>query len=206
MVWKRTLAYSFSGLGRESFFCTFYSRLFERDWSILVEDPRWLFVHIGSFRERFPRHFVFGNFECLRCGGCCEGVRDVSSGDVEGWMFGQKREVLGHVSCWSRDGTCASVSDLSEPCEGCDGGQIMANGWSGRCPFLRKVRNKPYYGCRIHDALTEECSGFLCDKSWPIAHLDWDSIEELIEKFGVEGLRRLWGRKERSRSAKMCQV
>jgi hypothetical protein len=55
------------------------------------------------------------------------------------------------------------------------------------CPFLRRVRGKPYYECCIHDSTPETCSGYLCQKSLPFAHLRWKSVDELILKSSAQG-------------------
>lgn len=32
----------------------------------------------------------------------------------------------------------------------------------------------------------EECPGYLCEKSLPIAHINWVGVDDLIHKIGIE--------------------
>jgi len=206
MVWKETLMAMTADWGISKirkleeieFNCGFISRLSERCW-LYYKDPRWLFTHLFfHFNERFPKHFIFANFQCLRCGECCNDQRAVYREDIETWMIDLRYDILEHVDCFEK-GWCTSHCDLVEPCDDCDDTikEIVTNSYSGRCPFVRKVRNKPYYKCRIHDTRPEECRGYLCEKSLLIAYLNWDDIEELIREIGIEQLRSLWKRGRR---------
>lgn len=113
-------------------------------------------------------------------------------------MTDLRYDILEHVDCFEK-GWCINHSDLVEPCEDCDNAikEIVTDSYSGRCPFVRKVRNKPYYECRIHDTSTEECRGYLCEKSLPVAHLNWIDVEDLIQRIGLKQYRSLTKR-ERS--------
>ncbi len=61
-----------------------------------------------------------------------------------------------------------------------------------RCPFLRKVRNKPMYRCRIYETRPTMCRGF--------PHLEYDESGELVGMFpwalencpGVKALLKDW--------------
>ena len=155
MVWKGTVMalatdWGFSksqGSEKATFDCGFVSRLNDR-CGLSYKDPKWLFRNLFTyFNDSFPKHFVFANFQCLRCGELCDDQRDVYREDIKRWMIEFRYDILCHVRCWSKDGFCAYLSNLHEPCEGCRGGMIVAFSMSGRCPFVRKVRNKPYYKC-----------------------------------------------------------
>ena len=54
------------------------------------------------------------------------------------------------------------------------------------CPFCRKVRNRPYYGCKIHKERPEGCRGFLCAKSFQFANIPYENVEDLISRVSLE--------------------
>jgi len=205
MVWKRTVMALTTDWGlsktqeseKTGFNCGFVSRLNDRCW-LSYKDPNWLFTYLFIyFNDRFPKHFVFANFQCLRCGELCGDQKEVYREDIERWMIELQYDILCYVECWSKNGFCADLSDLPEPCEDCQGGVILTSSSSGRCPFVRKVRNKPYYKCRIHDTSSEECSGYLCEKSVPISNLKFADIEGLINKIGLRRYKVLVKQKRR---------
>lgn len=140
-----------------NFNCGFISRLNER-CGLYYEDPKWLFDYLFMyFNASFPRHFVFANFRCLRCGELCNDEKNVYREDIKRWMIEAQHDILAHVDCLASNGWCFDLSDLIEPCEDCRGGFIVTHArLTGRCPFVRKVRNKPYYKCRIHNTSPEE--------------------------------------------------
>jgi len=173
MVWKETMmreVVRFRQLDdgkiirqEEEFNATFNSRLLERDFWLHFNDPRQIFIYLYlHFNLKFPRHFIFANFQCLRCGKCCDHERVVCREDIERWMTDLRYDILEHVDCFEK-GWCINHCDFVEPCEDCNNAikEIVTIRSSGRCPFVRKVRNKPYYECRIHDTAPEECRGYL---------------------------------------------
>jgi hypothetical protein len=192
MVWKVSVMtlvtdWGFSkaqGSEKAAFHCEFVSRLDDRCY-LFYKDPRWLFCYLFTyFNDRFPKHFVFANFQCLRCGELCGDEKDVYREDIRRWMIELRYDILCHVECWSKNDWCANLSELLEPCEDCSGGVIVNTSSSGRCPFVRKVRKRPYYECRIHGTSSEECNGYLCEKSVPISNLKFVDVEDLIDKIG----------------------
>lgn len=202
MVWKETLMAMTADWGfckkrepKEKFECGFVSRLNER-CELHYKNPKWLFTYLFQhLNERFPKHFLFANFQCLRCGELCGEAKDVYREDVKRWMIELRFDILEHVDCWSKRGFCIGLSDLFEPCDGCKGGELVTFSKNWKCPFLRKVRNKPYYECRIHETTIEECRGYLCEKSVPVAHLNWIDVDDLIGRIGLEQYRLLRARK-----------
>jgi Fe-S-cluster containining protein len=92
------------------------------------------------------------DFECKQCGNCCLNLTDaictcVSEEDVQRWHAGEREDILewvvpiglGHLcvhDIWISPRTGDSVS---------------------RCPWLRKVRGKDTYICRIQDTKPEHC-------------------------------------------------
>jgi len=135
-----------------------------------------------------------GARKCLRCGECCDNERTVYRSDIERWMTIGRFDILKHVFCSKKWDWCINhVYD--EPCEDCSSAKIVSASWSLRCLLLRKVPNKPYYTCRIHNTKPEECLGYFCEKSLPVAHLDWVDVENLIQKIGIEQYKSLIGRK-----------
>ena len=185
MVWKDTMMYE---TRNGNFSCTFNSRLLERDSWLYFNEPRQIFIYLYQhFNLRFPRHFIFANFQCLRCGECCNHERAVYKEDIERWIMDLRFDILEHVDCFDKNDWCINQINL-EPCDDCDHTikEIVTIHWSGRCPFVRKVRNKPYYKCRIHDTTPEECFGYLCKKSLSVAHINWNDVEDLIQKIGME--------------------
>lgn len=194
MVWNETMMHEVVRFRRtddgkiirvdeEKINCTFNSRLLERDFWLYFNHPGQIFIYLYQhFNSKFPKHFIFANFQCLRCGECCNDQREVSREDIERWMTDLRYYILEYVDCFGK-GWCINYCDLVEPCEDCDNTikEIVTDSYSGRCPFVRKVRDKPYYECRIHDTSPEGCRGYLCEKSLLIAHVNWGNIEELID-------------------------
>ena len=184
MVWKKTLMCLTKGhFGVVTVPWLFEDLIGKR---YLLLNSRWVFEHLFlHFNDRFPKHLFFANFQCLRCGDCCNHERTVYRKDIERWITTRRFDILEHVFCSRKWGRCINhIGD--EPCEGCRSAEIVANSWSFRCPFVRKVPNKLNYTCRIDDTKPEECSEHLCEKSLPVANLDWTSVEELIQKIGIE--------------------
>lgn len=167
--------------------CEYAARLLEKEYGILTDDVLKIFQELRfTFNHRFPQHFCFANFQCLRCGQLCNDGRVVETEDIRRWLDEGRSDILEHVCCCSKNVFCGELVG-TDPCDDCSMTikEIVAD-TNGRCPFVRKVRNKPYYKCRIHDTKTEECSGYLCMKSVPVAHLNWNSVEELISMIGLE--------------------
>jgi len=168
--------------------CESVDRLFKRDLDIFTDDFLFLFSRLlPSFNQRCPKHFLFANFRCLQCGQCCDDERSVYVEDIERWLLEERFDILGYVDCFQRDAFCGSVI-TDRICDDCHktGKDLITHTDSGRCPFVRKVGNKPYYKCRIQTTKPEECLGHLCLKSFPVAHLTWNSIGELISMIGLQ--------------------
>jgi len=196
MVWRNTMLYDQkSMLDDDNLDIWTYSR-FNDDYFLDFKDPLELFAkQFQYFNLRFPKHFIFANFQCLRCGDCCMHYRDIAyREDIKRWISESRYDILRYVECRKseRGGKCAQffLHYEFEPCEDCKGGYILPND-SGKCPFLRKVKGKPYYTCLIHDTPPKECSEFICNKSLPISHLKWAEIDELIQKIGVRQWKKL---------------
>lgn len=186
-VYKPVLMHNLVG-DDEEMICQFVARLFERDFWILTEDLRNLFLHLlHSFNHRFPKHFLFANFRCIQCGRCCDHERNVDTEDIQRWLVERRIDILAHVDCLDKHACCAEVVNYA-PCHSCSRAtkEIVAFTSTGRCPFVRKVSGKPYYKCRIHTTKPEECSGYLCEKSIPVANLNWNGIDELISMIGLQ--------------------
>jgi hypothetical protein len=115
----------------------------------------------------------------------------VDEEDIKRWITEGRFDILQHVECFEKDSLCGNIIEI-EQCEDCEntGKEIVANAGSGRCPFVRKVRKKLFYKCRIHSTKTEECRGYLCEKSLSFAHLNYNDVEELIALVGMEQLTR----------------
>ena len=156
-------------------------------------NPRWVFEYLFQhFYDKFPRHFLFANFQCLGCGECCswDGI-PVLRDDIRKWILKSRYDILRRVTCREytdmRLVSCARRFlhyDEQNPCENCRGGEIdPVDG--GKCPFVAKVKNGPYEECKIYEARSEWCSDYLCEKSLPVAHLHWTNVKELIQKIGM---------------------
>jgi len=54
--------------------------------------------------------------------------------------------------------------------------------------LCRKTTGKPYYYCRIQSAKKNipVCKAYLCSKPLPVAHLNYEDVDELIELIGVD--------------------
>jgi hypothetical protein len=149
------------------------------------QDPKDIF-RLGSYldEKHFPKHLVFGNFQCLRCGLCCKNYEcvPVEKEQVQEWELQGRADILQYVRLYE-------MVLLPE---------IYPRGWIG-CPLCRKVRNKPYYACKIHSSKNNLpiCRAYLCSKSIPVAHLNYKDVDELIEMIGLEDyyslVKRDWG-------------
>jgi len=175
----------------------FASRLFGRDLWMSIEGSERLYTTLAAtFNFRFPRHFFFANFRCLRCGRCCKYYVPpikVYTVEIKRWIGQGEKHILEHIWCFKKEGYCAKRISNSV-CVDCDSNakQIESESASRKgCPFLRRVRNKPYYKCSIRDTVPETCSGYLCQKSLSVAHLKWKNVDELIAKLGLPAYRKL---------------
>ena len=138
--------------------------------SAFFKDPRDVFK-LGNFldSEHFPKHIMFANFQCLRCGLCCKNHDCVQVADelIRDWQIEERCDILSYVD--------------SELCE------IQSSSGNG-CPFCRKVKSKPYFACKIHpfkDRIVD-CRPYLCSKSLPVSHINFRDVDELIEVLGLE--------------------
>lgn len=136
--------------------------------------------------KHFPQHFIFGNFQCLRCGLCCKNYEyiPIEGKQIKHWKSEGREDVLQYVH--------TEVFPTGFFAE------IYPRRMTG-CPLCRKVRGKPYYYCRIQSAkrYLPFCKAYLCSKSLPIAHLNYRDVDELVEIIGVGGyyglIERVWG-------------
>jgi Fe-S-cluster containining protein len=172
--------------------CTFASRLFERDLWIFTRDFAHIFGALGqTFNSKFPRHFLFANFRCLRCGQCCMYFMPVRvhSLEIKRWIGQRRKEILKHIWCFHKAGYCIDRTRGISACMDCDRGtmQIESQSAGKGCPFLRRVQDGSYYECCIHDVEPETCSGYLCHKSLPFAHLRWRSVDKTMLKGSPQG-------------------
>jgi Fe-S-cluster containining protein len=193
MVWKKAMMYAKKEWKRDEDFDMWTNSRFNDDYGLYYKDPLQVFGLMQHLSLKFPRHFIFGNFQCLRCGECCHwDSRHIYRNDIKRWILESRYDILSHVSCprWSKVKFVSCASRFlhyaeQDPCENCHGGDIHPVN-EGKCPFVRKVKNEPYYKCRIHDTVPEECSEWLCRKSLSISQLNWNNMEELIQKIGIE--------------------
>jgi len=138
--------------------------------STFFVDPRDAF-RLGNFLDgkHFPKHVIFANFQCLRCGLCCKNhdCVQVARELIRDWQIEGRYDILKYVDYSLRE--------------------ICSRSWIG-CPFCRKVKGKPYYYCKIHSYKERivDCRPYLCSKSVPIAHINFRDVDELIELFGLE--------------------
>lgn len=138
--------------------------------------------------KHFSKHFVFANFQCLRCGLCCKNYEcvPVEKSQVIRWKLEGREDILKYVVIYGRLENGYGVAE------------IYPRGITG-CPLCRKVKGKPYYYCKIHSAkkYLPVCKAYLCSKSIPVAHLNYNDIDELIQMIGLEGyyslIERGWG-------------
>lgn len=137
--------------------------------------------------KHFPQHFVFANFQCLRCGLCCKNYEDVEVEEeqIRNWTLENREDILKYV-------------DIIPLQDGHIHAEIVPPSWTG-CPLCRKARGKPYYSCKINYAKSHVpvCKAYLCSKSIPVAHIDYKNVDELINIIGLESyyslIERVWG-------------
>jgi len=178
--------------------CSSGSRLFGHGLCIFVGSLSCLFTTlVPTFNSRFPKHFFFANFRCLQCGSCCRYYVPpikICDEEIERWIREGRGDILGHVWCFRKEGYCAQRVSKNSICADCRLGikQIERRSAKGKgCPFLRRVAAKPYHECVVHNTSPETCLGYLCQKSLPVAHLNWKNVDELIAKLGLPAYRKL---------------
>ncbi len=137
-------------------------------------DPQALFqlgLHLDE--KHFPKHIIFGNFQCLRCGLCCKN-----------WEGAQIRRL--QALEWKEMGRNDILKHIRIPKYG--DAEAVPKSYNLTCPFSRKVSKQPYYSCKIYnwrDGLPI-CKVYLCRKSLPIAHINYESIDDLIQIIGLK--------------------
>ena len=73
---------------------------FNDDYGLYYKDPLQVFGLMQHLSLKFPRHFIFGNFQCLRCGECCHrDSRHIYRNDIKRWILESRYDILSHVSC-----------------------------------------------------------------------------------------------------------
>jgi len=94
---------------------------------------------------------------CKRCGFCCkyyEGLLWAEREDIERWKKEKRYDILKYIEGAEINGKIEYFDELwFNPKTGDE---------TYRCPFLRKVRNKPIYKCKIHETKPNECREFYC--------------------------------------------
>ena len=94
---------------------------------------------------------------CKRCGFCCkyyEGLLWAEREDIERWKKEKRYDILKYIESVEVNGEILYFDELwTNPKTGDE---------TFKCPFLRKVRNRPIYKCRIHETKPNECRDFLC--------------------------------------------
>ena len=97
--------------------------------------------------------------ECKRCGFCCiyyNGLLWDVEEDIERWKSEGRDDILKYIESYEINGKIGYFDELwINPKTGEE---------THRCPFLRKVRNKPIYKCRIHETKPNHCKGYHCDQ------------------------------------------
>jgi len=113
--------------------------------------------------------------------------------EIRRWIRQGRKDILERVWCFRKDGYCTERIRKNSICIDCHDKamHLEAKPNSRKCCFLRKVRDKPCYQCRIYGTAPETCSGYLCQKSLPVAHLKWKKTEELIARIGLTTYRKL---------------
>jgi Fe-S-cluster containining protein len=103
-------------------------------------------------------------FECQRCGGCCFRFSELTAfpEDIDRWVDEGREDILQYADEYMY--SLIGAADLwIDP----ETGEPLR-----RCPFLRKVRNKPMYRCLIYDTRPGQCRSF--------PHLKYNEDGELI--------------------------
>lgn len=170
MVWKTNLFVEDKPITFEGFLSDVFGFFSDFSLRAYFKDPKEVFK-LGSYldEKHFPKHVIFANFQCLRCGLCCKNYDCVQIAEelILKWQIEDRQDVLRHLD-----------KDLSE---------IFSDSWTG-CPLCRKVRNKSYYVCRINSEkeFIPVCKAYLCSKSVPVAHISFRDVDELIGMIGLE--------------------
>jgi hypothetical protein len=134
----------------------------------------------GGFRAReikegivdFPRHLLFLNLDCLWCGLYCKNY--------------ETPDVVGNLASKIEEDQRYDLLNLVDQYTEAGGG--VSTNMDASCRALRKVRNKPYFYCRLNDYKNylTTCRDYLCSKSIPVSNINYSSIDELINKIGLD--------------------
>jgi len=189
MVWKENLLVD----GKPESFAEFLDRF---EGAFESRDPEEFFrfvtlvfpdtVQLMKGRTELPKHYLFANIQCLRCSLCCSNYQapPVDPRIVDALRKDGRHDVVEHVSVLTPEG---------------GGVYVNLDASLNHCSFSVQVEGKPYYACRIHGykRFLKPCRVYLCSKSLPVADIEYSSIDELIEKIGLEAYYRLvetdWG-------------
>jgi len=169
---------------------------FKRFWELDFKNPRDLFLALLHYlpgywggpekRIDMPKHFLFGNIQCLRCGLCCKNYEGADIvGDIETKIIEDGKTDLLQYMWFVGNGESKIGSTI--PTE------------KGSCTLCRKVTGKPYYYCRINEykEYLHTCRDYLCSKSIPVSNLNYEDVDMLIDMIGLDKYYRLietdWG-------------
>lgn len=173
MVWKtnlyrsqKTEAKELEGfLTFEGFMCEVFGDFDDFTSKASFIDPKDVFkIGLHLDEKHYPKHIIFGNFQCLRCGLCCKNYNEVTipKALILRWQRTGRNDLLKYVDLVTRE-------IHSEP------------NWLG-CKFCRKEKSKPYYGCKVNSfkEYIPVCKTYLCSKSVPVSHINFKDTDELI--------------------------
>jgi Fe-S-cluster containining protein len=128
--------------------------------------------------DTLPSFLASIGFECQQCGKCCEwggSSLSASEEDLERWERENRQDILDYISyitveicpicekgVLTEDKKCVKCGVEAERKIFCM--DLWFDYSTGRelerCPFLRKVRNKDEYRCRINDTKPQRCKVF----------------------------------------------
>ena len=118
-----------------------------------------------------------GSFTCQRCGRCCkEEVYLVSRFTEEDWVgiirYLQEKKRWSFTihdfdkdeGPWKIDIREGTPEELAHEFMSADLGTTIGDALdTGRCPFVRKAANQPYYMCTVQEAKPVLCAAFSCE-------------------------------------------
>lgn len=182
MVWKSNFLVDGMPTTIEGFLDEYFPLCYFKN----LKDIFYSNLYVG--RKNIPKHFVFANFQCLRCALCCKNYDAVQvfPEQIKKWESEGRDDILKYIWALPRKNGTIFVAEI---CSHDLGG----------CPLCRKVRGTPYYYCGIRSAKKNlpACKVYLCSKSLPVAHLNYEDVEELIKIIGLESyyalIERDWG-------------
>ena len=133
---------------------------------------------------------------CERCGSCCVQIGYINprEEDIKRWVRGSRYDILEYCEGWQEDCWLWDEQELISYLRDCTNSEMWFDPRTGEelslCPFLRKVRRKEQFECRIHDTKPLMCQEYICNPK---------DMKKIIKRSFSENLK-LYRKKKRNQA------